>query len=646
MFNVFPRRPRPNRVCRKLQTCCIPLAVGILLLATATCGHANPPEYVPDEVLVKWTAKIQAADAAAARDRVAGITLRKYLNGEWERLRIDPGLDVPKALQRLRQLPGVLAAEPNYLRHVHGTVPDDTAFPLQWALRNTGQTVNGVAGTAGADISATGAWEMRSTSAAIVIAMLDTGVLTTHADLVPNLVTGWNFVANSADVTDDNGHGTFVAGIIGAKGNDHNGIAGVTWSTQLMPLKVCDATGSCTSADVVSGIQYAASHGAHIINASIAGGGFSQFEKDAIDAFAGLVVAAAGNGASGNPGTNNDTTPLYPACYTSPNVIAVASTDQNDALATTSNFGTGCVPLAAPGENIYSDYNTGELGIGSGTSFSAPMVSGVAALMKAQEPNRTTADIRAALLSTVDVKPGLAGFVGTGGRLNARAAVTAMVPIAPSGLTATLNTAGQIELAWTDNSAGESGYQVERKTGEVSYTVFPTLPANSTTYTDTGASANQLNTYRVRAINSSGASDYSLEVAVAGLSTIASAQSSESGGSSGGGKGCFIATAAYGSPLSVEVQALRDVRDRFLLTTAPGRLFVRVYYRLSPPLARGIARREWLRTLVRAGLRPVVAWAHLALTAPGAAFAILLVGFPGAALSLAFVIIRRRFGRP
>lgn len=694
------------------------LALSVLWLGSSAQAQSSL-DYVPGEILVKWAPGLAATSAAMARDQVAGLTLREFPGIEWEHLQIDPTMDVQVAIRKMLRQPGVIAAEPNYIRYLSATLPNDTHFGLQWALRNTGQTVNGTAGTAGADISATTAWDLRTTSPNIIVAVIDSGITLNHTDLNSNLwvnpgetagngiddegngkiddVNGWDFVNNDSNPTDDtaNLHGTHVSGIIGAKGNDGSGIAGVTWTVQLMSLKAFNSAGSGTTANIISAIEYATAKAAHIINASFGSSSFSQALKDAIDAFPGIFVAAAGN-----DGTDNDVSPVYPACFTSANIIAVAATDQNDALASFSNFGTTCVDLAAPGVNILSDKAVGFVGFLNGTSFSAPHISGVAALMKAQEPNRTTAEIRSAILNNVDAKAGLTAKVATGGRLNAQAALAAIAPLAPSGLAGTAAGATQVNLTWTDNSAGETGYEVQRKTGSGSFTTLANPAANSTSHNDTTATEATTHSYRVRASNSGANSDFSSEVSVTtppatptGLTATAASTSginltwtdnsagetgyeiqrktgsgafstvtttaanvtnySDSGlaatttytyrvratgtggnstfsaeasattlAESGGGGGCFIATAAFGSPLAAEVQVLREFRDRSLLTNEPGRLLVRAYYRLSPPLARVIAANEAARAATRRILRPVVWWAHLALVSPALALTV------------------------
>ena len=278
--------------------------------------------------------------------------------------------------------------------------------------------------------------------------MIDTGVDCHHPDLAANIWTnpgescpgcasdgidndgngyvddvhGWDFVNDDNDPIDDHGHGTHVAGTIGASGSNGVGVAGVNWNVQIMPLKFIGANGQGTADDAVRAILYATRMGAVASNNSWGGEEFSQALEDAIadaDAHGSLFVAAAGNSAK-----NTDTTPDYPSGFDLPNVLTVGATDQNDVRAWFSNYGKQSVDLAAPGTNIYSTWPGGIYRFSEGTSMAAPHVTGVAALAKAAFPSASAVGLKALILRTADQNASFAGLSTTGGRLNARAAVT------------------------------------------------------------------------------------------------------------------------------------------------------------------------------------------------------------------------------
>jgi subtilisin family serine protease len=300
-----------------------------------------------------------------------------------------------------------------------------------------------------------------------------------------------------------------VASIIGARGNDGGGIAGVAWSVQLLPLKACDRDGWCRSSNIAAAVEYAAQMGAHVLNASFSGPDYSQVEQDAFAAFPGLVVAAAGN-----ESTDLNAAPVYPACFAAPNILAVAASDRDDGLAFFSNHGTTCVELAAPGTGIPGDGAAdAPVDLMSGTSAAAPHVAGVAALLKAQEPNRTTAELRAALLEGVEARAGLAGKVATGGRLNAYQALLGVRPLDPSALAGLAADGRRVVLSWRDNAAGETRYEVQRRQAADAFAaVAETLAADSQSYTDAAVSERTAYAYRVRAWNSGAASAFSNEL--------------------------------------------------------------------------------------------------------------------------------------
>jgi subtilisin family serine protease len=283
-------------------------------------------------------------------------------------------------IAELKSDPAVESAEPNYLRWVTGAAPNDTLFSQLWAMRNTGQTVNGTAGTSGADIKFLPAWNLaRPSTNPVVVAIIDTGIDFTHPDLAANVWTnsgeisgnsvdddgngyvddyyGYDFASHASSPYDSGDHGTHVAGTIAAVGKNAAGVIGVNYRAKLMALKASSDGSSLTDAAVIEAIQYATlmkQRGVNIvaINASFGGGGSNSTELAAIKAAgdAGIIFCAA----AGNETNNNDTVLTYPASYRLTNMIVVAASDQSDALTYFSNYGASTVDLAAPGMNILS----------------------------------------------------------------------------------------------------------------------------------------------------------------------------------------------------------------------------------------------------------------------------------------------------
>ena len=391
-----------------------------------------------------------------------GIKFERYLGVENTFLVETPntvsGESITKALMKV---PGFVSIEPNEIAHVTSTTPSDPDFTAQYGLNNTGQVYayNGstpISGTADADIDAPEAWDLTTGSASTVVAVLDTGINYNHQDLVSNRwqnareipgdgidndgngfnddVYGRDFVNTDSTPLDDNGHGTFVAGVIAADSNSV-GSVGVSWNSKVMAVKVFDSAGSGTSANIVSGVNYVTglrNKGVNIrvINGSFGLGSSSSSLQSAIQTAgdAGILfVTAAGNNGLNNgsrtTGWNNDTSgqAIYPSSYTNANIISVAATDDDDALATFSNYGSTSVDLGAPGDTIYSTkYNTtSSYGFDSGTSFSSPMVAGVAALAFSMRPDLTVDQVKTAIVNQGTAKSSLSGKTVSGRRLDA-----------------------------------------------------------------------------------------------------------------------------------------------------------------------------------------------------------------------------------
>lgn len=435
---VVPRRAVPARRRAAWLT-----ALGVLLLTVvlpvsggagfATRSATAPPEFRNDTVLLGLTSTRPASEARRLA-ALAGAVEVRTLGAAAHLLRVRPD-GVQQAIAKLREQPGVRYAEPDYLMTT-AAVPNDPSFGLQWGLQNTGQTVNGIRGKVGADARAPAAWNVTTGSHAIVVAQVDTGVDYTHPDLRPNIWSnpggiggcpagthGYNVLNRTCNPMDASGHGTHVAGIIGAVGNNGIGVAGVNWSTTILPVKFANRAGSGTTSNLITAMDWvlaakAAGVDVRVLNDSLTnpGDAYSQALADEIGRLGAngiLFVTAAGNTKQ-----DNDVTPRYPCDYGAANQLCVAATDQKDRRAGFSNWGEQTVDLAAPGKNIDSTLPNASYGFMSGTSMAAAFVSGAGALVLSGNPNLSTGQLKADLLSGVDVLPSLSGLVRTGGRLD------------------------------------------------------------------------------------------------------------------------------------------------------------------------------------------------------------------------------------
>lgn len=403
----------------------------------------------PTSMLVKFAPSASADERAFVRALVGARVLETWA--------LVPGLEhlwiptVPEeaipVVEHFGKLLGVVEfAEVDHFYRL-GATPNDTYYSLLWGMNNTGQTVNNDPGAAGADIDANLAWDVTTGSSSFVVGMADSGIRATHEDLAANRWTnpgeiannnidddgngriddtwGWDFWNNDKDPTDDNGHGTHTAGTVGAVGNNGKGVTGVAWNVKLCGLKIGSRTGSVSSTAGISAINYCVGKGIKVSNHSWGGTGFSSSFDAAVTSArtAGhMLVCAAGNST-----INNDVTPFYPASYTQDNILAVASTDNNDGISTFSNYGATRVDLGAPGTNIASTYinrNSNNTYVYlSGTSMAAPHVTGACVLVWSVNPTWTYAQVRSKILSTTRPLASLAGKCVTGGILNANAAV-------------------------------------------------------------------------------------------------------------------------------------------------------------------------------------------------------------------------------
>lgn len=375
----------------------------------------------------------------ALRDEYGLELMRHFdnLNGEIVRLR-DPAETLP-VYQRLKHDPRVATVELDGL--VYSALND-----LQWNFQNDGQR----GGSEDADVDGPEAWQITTDCTGVVVAIIDTGLDVRHPDLEFNIWEnkgesgekatngidddgngfiddsgGWNFRDGTNQPLDCIGHGTHVAGIIGAQGNTPEGVVGVCHDVQLMPIKALGYMIGFTS-DIVEAFAYAVDQGAQVINASFSSAKSSELlDRVLEDAYEKSVIVVA---AAGNDGMDIDDSEVAvgsgESLGDSSNLIMVAATDRNDLLADYSNYGLKSVQLAAPGTSIYSTFPNASYRSVSGTSMAVPHVVGAAAMLLTQRPCLTPSEVRDILMNTTDPIDNLRSSVVSGGRLNLHTMLT------------------------------------------------------------------------------------------------------------------------------------------------------------------------------------------------------------------------------
>ncbi|HJN67787.1 MAG TPA: S8 family serine peptidase, partial [Pirellulales bacterium] len=415
-------------------------------------------EYTEKQLIVKLRDETDGpsilSDLRSMQASLGGTTLESAESLGFELWSIDG--DVKDVIRDWGDDPSFQYIQPNYTITLDATVPGDPSFTSLWGLNNTGQT----GGVADADIDATEAWDIQ-TGNNVVVGIIDTGIDYTHPDLIDNMwvnpgeiasngldddgngyiddVYGYDFAYGDSDPYDGHSHGTHVAGTIAASGNNGQGVVGVNWDAQLMALKFLSDSGSGSTMNAILAVDYATMMGVRVTNNSWGGGGYSQALYNAIAAAGAaesLFIAAAGNSSS-----NNDASPHYPSNYDLDNVISVASTTHNDTLSSFSCYGATTVDLGAPGSSIYSTVPGNSYASYSGTSMATPHVAGVAAMLLAENPSLTAAEVKAVILNSVDPIDALTGITVTGGRLNAYNALNSL------GVPGTHS----VELTWNQN---------------------------------------------------------------------------------------------------------------------------------------------------------------------------------------------------
>lgn len=332
---------------------------------TLTANYSVAGEAASTSLLVKYKSAVSESTRGKINAELGGKAKRHIKELGVDIVQVASTDSLGETMQKFKSRVEVEYAEPNYLAKRFLT-PNDTLFNKQWGLQK---------------IEAPKAWDT-SQGGYGPVAIIDTGITSSQADLSGSVQTGFNFVNDTTDTNDDNGHGTHVAGIVSANSNNGTGVASIGFKGSLLPVKVLDNTGAGTYGDVASGIVFAADKGARVLNLSLGGSSSSRTLQDAVKYAqnkGAVVVAAAGN--------NGNNSAVYPAAY--PGVIAVSASTQDDNLASFSSYG-GHVYVAAPGVSIVSTYNSGGYATLSGTSMATPVVSGLIGLALSKGTTSTT----------------------------------------------------------------------------------------------------------------------------------------------------------------------------------------------------------------------------------------------------------------
>lgn len=410
-------------------------------------------EYAPDHVLLSLQPSVDKQELLSL---YPGSAIKPMGNYGLYLMTLPQGVSPLAAIDQYKLRSGVNFAEPDWTITPE-SIPNDPRFAEQWSLQNIGQNINvSGPGVSGADIDITTPWNTSTGSTSVIVAIVDTGIEYTHPDLAANMwvnageiagngidddsngyiddVNGYDFGDSDSNPAPDpaagNEHGTHVAGIVGAVGNNGLGVSGVNWNVSLMAVKVFSDTQNTFVSAIVDGLNYAVDNGAFVSNHS-----YNTGRGGPIQAHQAAVAYAQSKGhvfvaSAGNTGEDNDVINHYPSDFPFDNVVAVAATDNSDGKASFSNFGPTTVHLGAPGVDILSTVTGGTYAYLDGTSMASPHVAGVVAYIKSIRPDLDYKQILAAIFAGVDPLPGLAGITITGGRVNVSNAISHL-PVKP-----------------------------------------------------------------------------------------------------------------------------------------------------------------------------------------------------------------------
>lgn len=456
-------------------------------------------EYVEGEVIVKLRpGQLDLLDDFASE--YGGKVIEKFdipsniyksFEGDLLRVKLPNGITTAEAIAAMKDDERVVYAESNDILHFTDDVPPEVPNDLHeklWGFNNNGQT----GGKAGADGNILDAWKVTvgdNSEQGPLIAIIDSGADMDHPDLVANFWTnpgeipgdgidndgngviddvhGYDAGDDDGSPDDQVGHGTHVAGTIGAVGNNGEGVTGVNQKARLMPIRI-DSGGRITTDGVVRGLMYATKMGADITNNSWGGSRLNKAIEDAFKAAPALHIAAAGN-----DGVNADRTPFYPMAFDIPNMVAVGATDHNDRKAGFSNYGAKNVDVTAPGKDIYSTKNGGGYHVLSGTSMASPFVAGVAGLIKSAYPDASPTQIRERLIYGSDPVVELNGFSVSNGRVNAGRSLEndTVAPGAPNDFWGQETSPKGTTLRWT--STGDDKWNGQSSASDLRVSTSP-----------------------------------------------------------------------------------------------------------------------------------------------------------------------------
>jgi subtilisin family serine protease len=470
--------------------------------------------YVENEVIVKYKEDIINLKTSTGKLKAQSLEKEKNIRDSEEIEDMNIALiksekSTEELIEELKNDPSIEYVEPNYILTPAQLNPNDPYFSEQWYLPK---------------VEAPSAWESDpALTNTTIVAVIDSGVNYDHEDIALNMWDGsascrdefnniisggcpnhgWNYILNNNDPMDvynvldpNNGHGTFVAGIVAARTNNSIGMSGLSYNNK---IKIMALRFNFSVFQEVKAINFAKNNGAKIINASYLGSSYSQSEKDAIDSFGGVFIAAAGNGGGDNIGDDIDDVPVYPAGHTSSNIISIASTSQSDALSYFSNYGTTSVDVAAPGESLrtLSNQTNSSYRVASGTSGAAPIVAGIAAVLYQKDPTLAVSEIKNILMDSGDTKTSLVGKTVSGKRVNFNNALLAV-----SGTPQQVATPTASPPAGTYASAQSVTLSTSTSGSTIRYTTNGTTPTSSSTLYSSPITISSSITLRARAFKS------------------------------------------------------------------------------------------------------------------------------------------------